>query len=101
MYLPKDREISNRLGRDPWSAPAETLSEPSTQARADEQQVMFVMTRAVGLGTVGTAGAVAVLSAGMLATIGLVLWNRRITLRQINATLTQISAQLKALETAR
>jgi hypothetical protein len=37
----------------------------------------------------------------MLATIILVIWNRRVTLRQINANLTQISAQLKTLERAK
>ena len=102
MYLPKDREIANRLGRDRWNASTDTLSStPIEKARADERQVMFVMTRAVGVGTVGTAASVAVLSAGMLATIVLVIWNRRVTLRQINANLRQISAQLRDLEAAK
>jgi hypothetical protein len=47
---------------------------------------------------VSTAACVAVLSAGMFATIVLVIWNRRVTLRQISASLTQISGQLKELE---
>jgi hypothetical protein len=54
-------------------------------------QIMFQMI------TVGVTASVGVLSFAALATVFLVLASRRATLRQINASLLEISEQLKAL----
>jgi hypothetical protein len=98
-YLPKEREIIYRLDREVNASSASASpSGESEKARTGQKQEMFIMTRVVGIGIVSTAACVAVLSAGMFATIMLVIWNRRVTLRQINANLTQISAQLKELQ---
>jgi hypothetical protein len=100
MYLPKETEILRRLDAEVLAADAQGVPfSKSDKAQAGQRQIMFVMTRVVGIGMVATAACVAVLSAAMLATIVLVIWNRRVTLRQISADLTQISAQLKALAT--
>jgi hypothetical protein len=47
------------------------------------------------------AVSVIILSAGTLTTLLLVIFNRRVTLKQINYSLAQISEQLKQLQTAR
>ena len=102
MYRPKEKEILRNYEREYQAASTNAApSGESERQRVGKQQIAFVMTRVVGIGMVSTAACVAVLSAGMFATIILVIWNRRVTLRQINANLTQISAQLKLLEGAK
>ena len=59
------------------------------------------MTYVVTKGILIVALSVVVLSCGTLATLLLVIFNRRVTLRQINHSLAQISAQLKELQNAR
>ena len=101
MYLPKEKQIIRNFEKEYQAASTNAVSASSGESekeRVEKNQITFVMTKAVGIGMVSTAACVAVLSAGMLATIILVIWNRRVTLRQINANLTQISAQLKELE---
>jgi hypothetical protein len=101
MYLPKEKQLLRDFEKEYQAASTNAVSASSSESekqRVGKNQITFVMTRAVGMGMVSTATCVAVLSAGMFATIILVIWNRRVTLRQINANLTQISAQLKALE---
>jgi hypothetical protein len=44
------------------------------------------------------AGAVGILALGTLVLLAVVVLNRRVTLRQINASLSQISGQLKQIE---
>ena len=100
----KEKQILRDFEREYQAASTNAVSAASGESekeRVGKNQITFVMTRAVGIGMVSTAACVAVLSAGMFATIILVIWNRRVTLRQINANLTQISAQLKMLETPR
>jgi hypothetical protein len=99
VYLPKERQILQNFEKEYQAAsPNAVASGESERQRVGKHQITFVMTRAVGVGMVSTAACVAVLSAGMFATIVLVIWNRRVTLRQISASLTQISGQLKELE---
>lgn len=93
MYRPKEKQILQNFNKEYQAANTDAEKE-----RADKNQIPFMMTHVVGMGMVSTAACVAVLSAGMLATIILVIWNRRVTLRQINANLTQISMQLKELQ---
>jgi hypothetical protein len=101
LYVPKEKQILRDFGSA--SQAANTNAVPAASGVSEKDSVerhhlTFVMTRVVGMGMVATAACVAVLSAGMLATIILIVWNRRVTLRQINANLTQISAQLKELQ---
>ena len=101
LYLPKEKQLLRDFGMEYQAASTNVVSASSGETekqRVGRNHIPFVMTRAVGMGMVSTAACVAVLSAGMFATIILVIWNRRVTLRQINANLTQISAQLKMLE---
>lgn len=105
MYIPKEKQILRDFEKEYQAASTNVVSASSSgvseKERVGKNQITFVMTRVVGMGMVATAACVAVLSAGMLATIILVIWNRRVTLRQINANLTQISAQLKVMEGGR
>lgn len=101
VYIPKEKQMLRDFEKEYQAASTNavpTASGESEKERVGKRHLPFVMTRAVGMGMVLTAACVAVLSAGMLATIILVIWNRRVTLRQINANLTQISAQLKGME---
>jgi hypothetical protein len=101
-FEPKAKYISQSFEQEMMAARTNTVATSSSgeseKDRAGKNHTMFMMTRAVGIGMLYTAKCVAVLSAAMLATIILVIWNRRVTLRQINANLTQISAQLKRME---
>jgi hypothetical protein len=101
MYLPKEKVILRDFEKEYQAASTNAVSASSAESekrRVGKQHITFVMTRVVGIGMVSTATCVAVLSAGMFATIILVIWNRRVTLRQINANLMQISGQLKELQ---
>lgn len=105
LYVPKDKQILRDYGYEYQAASTNAVSAASSgeseRERVGKSHIPYVMTRVVGMGMVATAACVAVLSAGMLATIILVIWNRRVTLRQINSNLTQISAQLKVMEGGR
>ncbi len=102
FYLPKEKEMVLNFEKEFNSASTNTVSsDVSEKAYVQEKRVLFSMTRALAYGVVATAASVAVLSGGMFATIILVIWNRRVTLRQINVNLTQISAQLKELQIAK
>ena len=60
--------------------------------------VNFTMTYVVTKGVLAVAVSILILSGGTLATLLLVIFNRRVTLRQINYSLTQISRQLEELQ---
>ena len=98
----------------PLQAKLAGLEEPSTQAAHEKAlidldhltpeqreigkfkaQIMFQMV------TVGVTASVGILAMAALATVFLVLSSRRATLRQINASLLEISQQLKELRQAR
>jgi len=70
---------------------------PAEKALGVQFTMSYVMTKAVLI----VAVSVVILSCGTLATLMLVIFNRRVTLRQINHSLAQISQQLKALEATR
>ena len=57
-----------------------------------------LVTLMLGKAAFVTSRAVALLGAGTLLTLVLVIFNRRATLRQINISLAQISAQIKELK---
>ena len=58
----------------------------------------MVMTHALGVETMLIAGTVALVGLGSLITVVLVMVTRRVTLRQINESLAQISNQIRQLE---
>jgi hypothetical protein len=79
-------------------------SQPAGRMDTDRALALhFVMNAAVTRGLLITAVSVIAISAGTLTTLLLVILNRRVTLKQINHSLAQISKQLKELqpETAR
>jgi hypothetical protein len=59
------------------------------------------MTRVVSIGTSVVAIAVGVLGLGTLVLLTVVVLNRRVTLNQVNASLAQISNQLRELQNTR
>ena len=108
FYAPKEKQIFSEYQtyghlRD-RSAPV-TEGEPSAdrppipaeKALGLQFTMSYVMTKVVLV----LAVSVIILSCGTLATLLLVIFNRRVTLRQINHSLAQISQQLKALQTTR
>ena len=76
---------TNAEGKTPLSR--EELGWRHVQVTAAHGKVMFL-----------TAVSMALLSMGTLVILLLVIFNRRVTLRQINASLAQISAQIKELQ---
>jgi len=72
--------------------PELTLSDGTT---VDRQVLVTLM---LGKAMYVTSLAVGLVAVGTLLTLLLVIFNRRVTLRQINASLAQISAQIKALQ---
>ena len=76
---------TNAVGKTPLSR--EELDWRHVQVTAAHGKVMFL-----------TAVSMALLSMGTLVILLLVIFNRRVTLRQINASLAQISAQIKELQ---
>jgi len=108
FYAPKERQIiadyetyghlRDRNSQVPNGEPA--VSRPPTaeeKALGLQFTMSYVMTKAILV----VALSVFILSCGTLATLLLVVFNRRVTLRQINHSLAQISEQLKALQAAR
>jgi hypothetical protein len=76
--------------------PGQTLEPPTRADRATG--VNFTMTYVVTRGVLLVAVSVLILSGGTLATLLLVIFNRRVTLRQISYSLAQISRQLEQLQ---
>ena len=72
--------------------PRLTLSDGTTVDR------QVLVTLILGKAMYVTSLAVALVAAGTLLTLLLVIFNRRVTLRQINASLAQISNQIKELQ---
>lgn len=79
-------------------APADELLTLGDGATVDRQVLVTLM---MGKALNVTSLAVALLGLGTLLTLLLVIFNRRITLRQINAHLAQISGQIKELQNRR
>ena len=77
------------------TAPADELLTLGDGATVDRQVLVTLM---MGKSLNVTSLAVALLGVGTLLTLLLVIFNRRVTLRQINAQLGQISDQMKELQ---
>jgi hypothetical protein len=100
FVAPKERQIMNEYGaRGRLSIPSDSEPQPTAPTHADKALgVNFTMTYVITKGILIVAVCVAILSLGTLATLLLTIFNRRITLRQINHSLAQISQQLKELK---
>jgi hypothetical protein len=102
IYAPKERQImadyetsGHLVGRT--NAPGGSQE----AGRMDTDKALglhFTMNYVVTKGLLVIAVSVVVLSCGTLITLLLVILNRRVTLKQINHSLAQISAQLKQLQ---
>lgn len=88
LYLPKEIQLLQNMG-----ARNDTINIQG----ANEAQASLILLSVVSKGTVIVAGSVGLLALAMLFTVLLVLSARRATLRQVNASLLEISEQLKAL----
>ena len=104
FYAPKERQIMADYGayghlRDSPNSESASNRPPTPAEKALGLQftMSYVMTKALLI----VAVSVVILSCGTLATLMLVIFNRRVTLRQINHSLAQISQQLKALQATR
>jgi hypothetical protein len=104
FYAPKEKQMfadyqeHGRLTRHTNTNSA-AGSEPA--GPVDSQQALglhFTMNYVVTKGILAMAVTMIILSCGTLTTLLLVVVNRRVTLRQINYSLAQISEQLKALQ---
>jgi hypothetical protein len=108
FYAPKERQIFSEYSkfghlRDHKPRGEEAEPEANRPPTAEERALgihftmSYVMTKAILI----VAVSVVILSCGTLATLLLVIVNRRVTLGQINQSLAQISEQLKALQAER
>ena len=81
------------------AGPATAATSADTLKRINElldQETLH--TAMVSMGAAAVALSVAVLGLGMLVLVTVVVLNRRVTLNQINASLAQISSQLRDLQ---
>jgi hypothetical protein len=108
FYAPKERQIISDYQtyghlRDRKPAGGGVEEAPNRPPTPEEKALglhftmSYVMTKAILI----VALSVFILSCGTLATLLLVIFNRRVTLKQINHSLAQISEQLKALQGSR
>ena len=98
LYVaPKEKQLMRDFGAGGRFAAAELPKEPSLDAR-HALGLSFVMTYVATKGILIVAISVVVLSLATLATLILAISSRRVTLRQINHSLTQISDQLRELK---
>jgi hypothetical protein len=105
FYAPKEKQIFRDYEsyghiRDNPNAPAgDPPRDPQTASLEKALGIHFSMTWVLTKGILATSISVIVLSCGTLTTLLVVILNRRVTLRQINYSLEQISDQLKQLQT--
>ena len=97
MYLPKQKELIKRAEAAATQAKTETTEE--SLRRLDKfVGAEILMTHVISMGTTIVAAAVGILALGTVVLVLVVVLNRRATLNQINASLAQISIQLKDLQ---
>ena len=103
FYAPKERQVLADYGavghlRDPARSSVTEATGDQRSANIEKALgIHFTMNYVVTKGLLAVAISVVILSCATLATLLLVILNRRVTLRQINHSLAQISEQLKAL----
>lgn len=107
LYRPKEKQMMADYQTLVQSAAPKP--EPGADPKLHEAETRrFAMvglgmttTFAIAFCTAWIAVAVALLGAGTLVTVTLVIFHRRVTLRQVNASLVQISEQLRELQAGR
>lgn len=101
FYEPKERQMLNYYGiSDNLRVPGDAPGGPQQVPKISPDQILAIhltMNYVVVKGVLIVAVSLVVLSGAMLATLLLVHFNRRVTLRQINHGIAQISEQLKQL----
>jgi len=103
FYRPKEKQLLRDLPNVIYNASSSTATnqiapeERVPRPHYDPVRAHLFMTFVIGVGTALVAGSVGLLGLGTLLVVTLVLLNRRVTLRQINASLADISLQLKEL----
>lgn len=107
LYAPKERKLLADYGE---VGHMRIYANPAATNPAEDQRsanienalgVHFTMNYVVTKGLLAVAISVVILSCATLATLLLVILNRRVTLGQINHSLARISDQLKALQDRR
>jgi Na+/citrate or Na+/malate symporter len=102
IYLPKQREMLNWSQTVVQQAGTSTDSAEKGVKRIDNLlRNEVILTHVVSMGVTVVALAVSALGLGTLILLTVVVLNRRIALNQINASLAQISNQLRELQTGR
>lgn len=103
LYRPKENQVLMDYGAVVRAAqsnpPADDrrMVETPDGRRFDALGVQLTLSHAIAFGAALIAVSVALLGAGTLVTVTLVIFHRRVTLRQINAALAQISEQLRQI----
>lgn len=100
MFLPKQRETIEMSQKAAELARTNTGSAAELVKRTDNILATEVtLTYVTSMGVTVVASAVGALGLGTLILVTVVILNRRVALSQINANLTQISNQLRELQT--
>jgi hypothetical protein len=100
LYLPKDKEImrgAEMVLMQAKTLPVEEVAKQQTQFL----QAEIVFTHVIAMCVTLIAVAVGILGLGTLLLLGVIVMNRRATLSQIQASLAQISEQLRLLKEPR
>lgn len=104
FYAPKEKQIFRdyesygHIRFTPAAPAGDPPSDPRTANLEKALGIHFTLSWVMAKGILATSISVIVLSCGTLTTLLLVILNRRVTLRQINHSLAQISSQLQALQ---
>ncbi|MDB6038811.1 MAG: hypothetical protein JWM99_2652 [Verrucomicrobiales bacterium] len=106
LYLPKQKQLMQDFGArieriDSTATLPPGAQSPSPRDRYDFPHIQVIMMNAVSFGGMLVAVAVGLLAAGTLTVLALIVVSRRATLDQINASLRQITEQMKLLQNAR
>lgn len=101
LYVrPRQEKLAKESGALAWPAAATVAESPHLQPDAVQVRMLALeidMMRVVSMGSMLVAGSVGLLGIGTLALVAAVMLNRRATLQQVNASLMQISEQLREL----
>jgi hypothetical protein len=106
FYRPKAQQVMQDYGLTEHRLPVPAADGPKRGETPqqvpgyDPAYIQLLMTNAVGFGTALVAASVALLGIGTTVTLLLVILNRRVTLRQVNTSLEQISKQIASLQLA-
>jgi len=102
FYRPKEKEVLRQVTlaaeRAKAQPPSENADPRESKLPFDFPSVQATMTFLHSVAIASLAAAIGILALGTLVLLAVVVLNRRVTLRQINASLAQISGQLREIE---